>query len=375
MPISMPKLPRRSGGAVTRKLPKTLLGVDMGYDSLKLSLCRNGRVRKVASAAMPKNLLKEGRVVSTEAMGDFIRSAMRQNGMRGVANAAVILPNESAYVREVSMPLMSAEQLVINIPYEFNDYITDELKGYVFDYAMISTPEDMERERLSALAENMSSENAEGEETEEHSPSMDLMISAVQTSVLDDLKRVMSKAGLKMVKAAPAICAYISLIRNAQRRNGEQNSTKEYCILDLGFQSVRMYMFRGERHVVTRVLETGLSALDSAIADALDVDVHLAHTYLLTNYEGCQNQEACVNAYNNIAVELMRALNFYRFSNPDSEINDIWLCGGGAVITPLQEVIQETLDMNIHRAASLAPGGDEIPDCYQYIEAIGITLD
>ena len=275
MPISMPKLPRRSGGAVTRKLPRTLLGVDMGYDSLKLSLCRNGRVRKVATVAMPKNFLKEGRVVSTEAMGDFIRASMRQNGMRGAANAAVILPNESAFVREVTMPLMSAEQLMINIPYEFNDYITDELKGYVFDYAMISTPEDMERERLAALAGNPETEGAdgEGEDAEERSPSMDLMISAVQTTVLDDLKRVMSKAGLKLVKAAPAICAYISLIRNAQKRNGERNSTKEYCILDLGFQSVRMYMFRGERHVVTRILETGLSALDEAIADAVDASI------------------------------------------------------------------------------------------------------
>lgn len=82
-----------------------------------------------------------------------------------------------------------------------------------------------------------------------------------------------------------------------------------------------------------------------------------------------------MNAYNNLSVELMRALNFYRFSNPDSEINDIWLCGGGAVMAPLRDTLKETLDMNIHQAASLIPGGDAVPDCYQYIEAIGITMD
>ncbi|MBR0280206.1 MAG: pilus assembly protein PilM [Oscillibacter sp.] len=350
----MPKMPPMP------KLPKVLLGVDMGYDSLKLALCRGGFVRKVASAPMPKNLLREGRVTSAEAMGEFVRQTMRENGIRGVNHAAVILSNEVAYTREVTMPLMSAEQLMINIPYEFNDYITDELKNYVFDYAMLSTPEDLERERESA--------------SDEHAPVMELMLSAVQVSVLEDIKRVLHKSGLKLSKAAPSLCAYISLIRRAERISPEKEQ-REYCLLDLGFQNIRMYMFRGERHVVTRVLETGLSALDEAIADSMDVDVHLAHTYLLTNYEGCQNQEACMNAYNNLAVELMRALNFYRFSNPDSEVNDVWLCGGGSVIVPLQEVIRETLDMNIHQAASLAPNGDSVPDCYQYIESIGITME
>ena len=342
------------------KLPKLLVGIDMGYDTLKLALCRGSAIRKVASAPMPKNLLREGRIISPAAMGEFIKETLRKNGMRHVTNAAVVLSNETSYIREVAMPLMSAEQLVINIPYEFNDYITDELKGYVFDYAMLSTPEDIEREREAA--------------SEDHAPTMELMLSAVQAEVLNDIKFMLHKAGLKLVKAAPSLCAYISLIRRAEAVSGNAE-TREYCLLDLGFQSIRMYMFRGDRHIVTRVLETGLSILDEAIADSMDVDAHLAHTYLLTNYEGCQNHEACVNAYNNLAVELMRALNFYRFSNPDSEVNDVWLCGGGAVIVPLQQVIRETLNMNIHQASTLAPGGDRIPDCYQYIESIGITME
>ena len=360
MPVGMPSIGKIPKMPAPPKLPKTLLGIDMGYDSLKLALCRAGTVRKVASAPMPQNLLREGRVTSPQAMGEFIRQTLRENGMRA-SSAAVILSGETSYVRDVTMPLMSAEQLAINMPYEFNDYITDELKNYVFDYAMISTPEDMERERESA--------------TEEHSPSMELMLSAVQVAALNDVRQILNKAGLRLAKAAPSLCAYISLIRRAEQVRGGAKDTSEYCLLDLGFQNIRMYMFRGDRHIVTRALDTGLSALDTAIADALDVDARLAHTYLLTNYEGCQSHEACVNIYNNLSVELMRALNFYRFSNPDSEINDIWLCGGGAVIPPLQDALKETLDMRIHQASELVPGGDAVPDCYQYIESIGIAME
>jgi type IV pilus assembly protein PilM len=155
----------------------------------------------------------------------------------------------------------------------------------------------------------------------------------------------------------------------------EKVTDYEYCILDLGYQAIRMYMFRGERHMVTRILEVGLSSLDNVIADAYNVDVHLAHTYLLTNHDRCQDKEVCQSAYNNIAVELMRALNFYRFSNPDSQLNDIWLCGGGAVIKPLRSTIAETLDMQIHLADELLPDGDKLEESYALVQAVGVTMD
>ena len=151
-------------------------------------------------------------------------------------------------------------------------------------------------------------------------------------------------------------------------------TAEEYCILDLGYQAIRMYMFRGDRHMVTRVLEVGMSSLDDVLAELYSVDVHLAHTYLMTNYDNCLQRPECIGAYDRIAVELMRALNFYRFSNPDSQLDDVWLCGGGAVIQPLQEAISETLDMQLHAAEELVPGGERIDGCNSLIQAIGIAM-
>ena len=42
-------------------------------------------------------------------------------------------------MRRFEMPLMTEEQLRLNLPYEFHDYIGDEMDKYVFDYAMIQT--------------------------------------------------------------------------------------------------------------------------------------------------------------------------------------------------------------------------------------------
>ena len=335
-------------------MAKTILGVDIGYDNLKLALVSGGRVKKTASLPMPKNLMKDGHVTSGESMGEFIRGALKENGLRA-RDAAFVLPNETVFVKNVTLPQMTAEQLEYNLPFEFRDYITDEIRNYVFDYAM-----------LTDVGDTVPTEEVDS------TPGMELLAVGVARETVESAREVMRKAGLRLAKAAPAICAYISLIRSLQASGG---AAEEYCIIDLGYQAIRMYMFRGERHMVTRVLEIGLSSLDDVIAEAYSVDVHLAHTYLMTNYESCQQQEMCLNAYGNIAVELMRALNFYRFSNPDSQLADVWLCGGGAVIEPLRDAIVETLGMQLHLPEELVPGGSDIKDCYTFVQAIGIAMD
>jgi len=336
-------------------MAKTILGVDIGHDQLKLALVKSGRVLKTASAPMPENLLREGRITSRESMADLLRSTMKENGIR--ANyAALVLPNEAVYIKNVNMPRMTVDQLEYNLPFEFNDYITGELKDYIFDYAMVSDPE----------------EEAEGAQEEAEANSMELLGVGTLRAVLEDAREVMRKAGLRLSVSAPAISAYINLLR--ARRAALDIPSEEYAILDLGYERIRMYMFKKDRYVATRALEFGMSNLDTVLEEAYGVDLHLAHTYLMTNYENCQEREECHAAYENIAVELMRALNFYRFSNPDSALADLWFCGGGAVITPLAETISDMLSIQLHSADELVEGGENIEECNSFVQAIGIAL-
>ena len=346
-------------------MAKTILGVDIGSDSLKLALVSGEEIINSVVVPIPNSLVKEYHVVSPETMGELIRNTMRENGIRA-KNAAIVLANELVYVRSVTMPRMTADQLVYNLPFEFRDYITEELKDYVYDYAMISTLDDLKAEPQAE------SEEAFPDTEEVSRAEMELLAVAAPIAVVEESRDMLRKAGLKMVRAAPTVSSYISLIRHLERQG---QGCGEYCILDLGYQAIRMYMFRGECHMVTRNLEIGLSSLDDVIADAFNIDVHLAHTYLLTNYNQCQESEACLAAFGNISVELMRALNFYRFSNPDSQLEDIWLCGGGAVIAPLRQSIAETLDMRIHQADELMPGGQTPESSYSLVQAVGITLE
>ncbi len=372
-----------------------VLGIDIGYDSVKLALVSGKQVKKTAIASMPKRLMREGRLASPEAMGELLAQTMKKNGIH-CSSAAVAFSNEAVFVRNVTMPVMAAEQLSLNLPYEFRDYITEELKNYIFDYAMLSDAaaavaastvkaekkaEKPKKEKKNALeafeaeAEKQASVAEAAAETDGNSSAnMELLAVAAPVSLMEETRLMLRKAGMKLAKAAPVVCSYTGLIRSMDP--AKRPASGEYCFLDLGYQSIRMYMFKGEKHIVTRVLESGLAVVDAAIADAYNVDEHLAHTYVVNNFEDCQSKEICVNAFNNIAVELMRALNFYRFSNPESTLSDIWLCGGGAYISSLVAAIESGLEgMKIHSAEELMPGGRLLGDSNALAQAIGITQE
>ena len=339
-------------------MAKDLLGIDIGYDRMKLAWVSGGQVKKTVSVPMPEKLLKEGRVVSIETMGEMLRNTVKEQGIK-CKNAAIVLSGETVFIRNVTMPQMNEEQLRYNLPYEFRDYITEELKDYIFDYAMISTPEELK------AAGKTDAPDAPG------SRIMELMAVAVRSELIGELTEMVRKGGLRLTKAAPGISAYTALIR----RHPQLMQGGECCILDLGYEAIRMYIFKGDCHMVTRELEGGMARIDEVIADQLNVDVHLAHTYALANYEGCMDLPAVQMAMERIGIDLMRAFNFYAFNNPDSVLSDIYLCGGGAAVRQLRTAIGQNISMTIHEAAELLPQGAAGEESYSFVQAIGITMD
>lgn len=349
---------------------KQVLGIDIGYDQLKLALVNNGRVVKTAMAQMPENLLKEGRLTSLETMASLIRETMKENGIKATY-AAIILPGEDIYVKNVDMPIMTDEQVSYNLPFEFHDYITGEIKDFVFDYAVIGV-DDAEPIDAGYLPE-IEEGQAEEAETEEVETALHLMAVGIERTIVEDIEAMLRKAGLKLIKSAPALCAYISLIR--EQKESLMQVADEFGILDIGYHTITMYMYKKDQYIATRDFEVGLSSLDDIVADRYGVERHLAHTYVMSNFENCLEAEECVNFYDNIAVELMRAINFYEFSNQGSSLNDIWICGGGAVNVPLIRTIDETLEAELHLPSELLPDGENIQQSNSYVQAIGITLE
>lgn len=71
----------------------------------------------------------------------------------------------------------------------------------------------------------------------------------------------------------------------------------------------------------------------------------MAATYLQSDYNGCTRLPRCIDIYNSIAVEVTKAVNFYRFNSGGEELQHLHLCGGGIRIAALVDTLQSQLTL------------------------------
>lgn len=325
------------------------LGMDIGASGLKLALVAGGRVERLTTAPLPEQLIREGRVVSEEVLSREIKGILKRERIR-VRECALALPADTAYVRKVTMPYMTAEHLKLNLPYEFHDYIQSDKSLYFYDYAVLETRTD-----------------EDGKPVE-----LELLAAAAPREAIAQYRTALRKAGLKLTIAVPEVLTYRNIIRAYEARTSEHPA--EYCIADLGHNAIRIHIYRGAAHETTRVIEFGGRSMDTLIADALNVDPHAAANYKAANYNGVQELPACRDLYSHIALEIMRAVNFYGFNTPDSNLQDLYASGGLSSVPLLMEEIRNTLSLRCHAIESLLPPGAEGEDRLACAAAIGAAL-
>ena len=305
-----------------------VIGIDLGSHELKIAEWNGSAVTALATVETPDNLVRNGHVISYEAAGDFIKKALKENGI-SARDCSMVIPEGNAYLVRTVVPKMTEEKLRVNLPYEFRDFLTEDKAKYYYDYTV----------------------NKEIKDEEGNVAQMDITVAAVQKELIYSYRFMCRRAGLTMKYAVPAELAYSNLIR----RSPEADPEKEYAFLDFGHVSTRLSIFTGSVYEVSRIIDTGLSRVDAGIAESENVDEHIAHTYKETNYNNLTESEAALNVFNYITTEARRAINFYTLNNRESNLSDIYICGGGSMIPALKRIAQENIEGTVHEASELYP--------------------
>lgn len=323
-------------------MAKKILGMEIGNSRLRIAVCSDYNLEQMVTADVPENAVRDDEIVSWEAMADFIKETLKEHKI-SVKNAAVVLPESMCYIKRVTLPAMDVDQLKVNLPYEFHDYITEEKEKYAYDYAVIKQIAD-----------------PDGKITE-----IDLEAVAVLKETVKKYRTMLKRAGLRLTSLAPEFCALKNIIGDYEEVKGmNEGMSKDYAILDIGYRSNKISFFTKAEYEITRTMEPGSEAIDMQIADILDKDVHIASIYKENNTDEILRDPACMEIYNQMAIEIMRVLNFYNFNHPENSLDTIHYCGGGAMITPLIEAVKETVEINV------LPISELFTDEYEDVDAI-----
>ncbi len=307
------------------------VGIEIGNDTVKMALVSGGRLTGMAVERMPDNMVSDGRIASPDAMINFLKDMRRAHHIPK-CSAALVLPYHSVITNVVSVPPMSDKELSINLPFEFRDYVGQEAGGYHYDYCVMDTVRN-----LAGQVEKL-----------------DIFGAAVKKDLMESYYDMMKKAGFTLKLAIPHEAAWMNLARRAS------DEGEEVAIVDMGHTATRIYIFSDGKFIMGREIELGGQLLDASIARQQRVDAHVARSYKENNTGGILSSEDSTDAFNTIAVEIMKVVNFYsNFSNRNSNLKDIYLAGGMASIENLRLAIRRATGLNAHHIFHLVPGGAE----------------
>lgn len=325
---------------------KTYTGFDIGSRMLKIAVYDGNIIKDMAMVPMPDGMVSDGRIVSANAMGDFIKEAAAS--VKGTSRlASFIVPQANSLTRRLQIPAMTVKELDINLPYEFRDYITQGKDKYYYDYAVLhsttlpdGTPE-----------------------------SFDILAVAAAKQTIADYISMFRRAGFKLVKAMPIAVALQNLIK------GNPRAMANCCIVEFSYSSTVLNFFTDGSYDVSRAIDTGLGSIDQAIANAQNVDIHTAESYRQTNFQNALENEAVRAVYDQIGVEVGRAMNFYGFNNPTASIEMAYLSGQGMVVPSLVDAVTANIDIEMIDIAEIMPPAAHNENLLTLCpEAVGATM-
>lgn len=291
------------------------VGFDIGNHAVHIAVEKNGVVARSHTVRVDADLVKNGVITSYDAMADFLGDLRKANKLPS-GNAALILPSSLCYCRRFFVASNTKEQLMFNLPYGFRDFITDDKSRYYFDGAILGA---------------VQSEGATA-------PELDVFAAAVRKEVIDDYVSMFRKAGFKLKTVIPQEFALMNLLRAADC------PPHHHGILDIGHNSVKLFLYDGHLFEGVRVIDYGCNALDDIISEKFGVDAYMAATYRESNFNGANDLEECRAVYGSMAVELLKATNFYRF-NGGKALEHLHCCGGGTRNAALMDVLKSALQI------------------------------
>lgn len=331
-------------------MAKARIGFDIGNNSMKIAVAKRDNIR-IHEVRIPENLMENGGIVMPNAFVDLLKKTRKELHLPK-GDAALVLPSSQVICRMLTMPLMTEEQLLMNLPYEFSDFIHGDTEQYFCDYAICENPSSQE----------------EGKNEE-----MTMMAAAVSKQQVYQYIRMFSQAGIRLKQLLPQEMALISLIKAYGLP--EKDRLREYCFIDLGHLTTRITVVHGDRIQAMRQITLGGRNLDLAIGDQLGVDAFLANSYKAANYQNVLDSPACMDICSQIAVEILKVINFYQFTYRGSMLPGVYLAGGGARIQPLRQAIANALELPLLSPEELLPDPEESqPDCQSGIFAVGMAL-
>src|SRR5436190_15042741 len=305
----------------------SLIGVDIASTSLKLvELSETGkgtyRLERYAIEPLPKDTVTDGNIANLDQVADALKRAWKRLGSRN-RNIALALPAAMVITKRIIVPAGQKEdELELTVEAEANQYIPFALDEVNLDFQILGPAPTSADE-------------------------VEVLIAASRKEKVEDRVAAAEAAGLKpriMDVESYATQETFQLIGPSLPANGRDQNI---ALVDIGSHVSHFYVLRNNQFLFSRDQAFGGNQLTHDIQRAFNLSSDEAES-AKKNQGLPENYDADVLQpfMETLALEITRALQFFFTSTSYSQVDQVVLTGGCALLPGLDELVAKRAGVN-----------------------------
>jgi len=304
-----------------------MIGVDISSSALKLvELSETGkgayRLERYAVEPLAKDVVTDGNIANLDQVADALRRAHKRLGSRN-RNIALALPAAMVITKKIIVPTgQTEEELELQVETEANQYIPFALDEVNLDFQILGP------------APNNADE-------------VEVLIAASRKEKVEERVAIAEAAGLKprvMDVESYATEEAFQMIAPSLPANGRDQNI---ALVDIGAHVMHFYVLRNNQILFSRDQAFGGNQLTHEIQRAFNLSPEEAESAkknagLPENYDA----DVLQPFMETLALEITRALQFFFTSTSYSQVDQVVLAGGCALVPGLDELVAKRAGVN-----------------------------
>jgi type IV pilus assembly protein PilM len=334
-----------------------LVAIDIGSSSIKLvqlAELKGGKFELTHFGMMPlaEECIVEGSIKKPEQVAEALTKLIKAEKIQG-RYAVSAVAGEAVFIKKIKVPLMSEEELSEKIAQEAEQYIPFDIDDVALDFQLLGTVKAEKKEKSDSHKENEfdgehqnidpQNEDAHGEANLEM---MEVLLVAVQRSVIDERTDILLEAGLK-----PAIIDLnVFALMNAAQLTNNLPSEGITALIDLGDSFTHINIVQDGKMGYSRDIPIGggycTKMLMSKFKVPFNQTIEIKRGIFSTEINEEEVIATIAQAYKKVLEEIQKSFEYFGTLS-GNQVEKVLLCGGGSMIRGIDGYIADYLKIPV----------------------------